>query len=180
VFKSIIWNSSIDYQDNLATVLFTGGCNFSCEYCHNKDLVHLPDIDFDKEILPKLINRKSFINHVLITGGEPLIHKELKSYIIKLKQNGFFVGINTNGAEHKFLNELIPLIDYVGLDIKTSLDKYNNFTDEKSDYIYSIVKNILSSGIDYDFRTTLYPQLVSKEDCVKIASMLFKLYYVTF
>lgn len=174
MIKSVIWSSMIDYPDNICTTLFTGVCNFDCEFCYNKGLLQEKELDFNKEIFPKLLDRKDFIDHVIISGGECTIHEDFEKYINILYDNGFTIGIHTNGYTPEILERMIDKIDYVGMDIKNDFEHYDEITNRKVD-VEKIKKSIdilLQSGKNYEFRTTVYPKYVDTENVLKIAEYL--------
>ena len=120
-------SSFIDYPNKISTVYFTGGCNFKCPYCHNKDLVNSIGTKFSEdEIFSFLLKRKKFIDAVCISGGEPTLQKDLYKFISKLKSEGFFVKLDTNGYRPDVLEPLIKdkMIDYIAMDIKNDLTTY--------------------------------------------------------
>lgn len=170
----IIWASMIDYPGCTSTVLFTKNCNFNCSYCYNKTLKDQCEIDFNKTILPKLLERKDFVNHVIISGGEPTVDPDFEYMLKTLHDNGFIIGIHTNGSNLDVIKKNSKYINFIGLDIKTSASKYNLSTGVNVDTnkIEELVKYILQSGIKYEFRTTLFPKYVKKEDVLKIAKWL--------
>ena len=172
--KSVIWSSMIDYPDNVCTTLFTGVCNFDCEFCYNKGLLKEKELDFEKEILPKLLERKEFIDHVIISGGECTVHPDFEKMINILHENGFTIGIHTNGYTPETLRKVIDKIDYIGMDIKNDFENYNEITQKKIDVekIKESVDLILSKGINYEFRTTVYPKYIKKDNLVNIAKYL--------
>ncbi len=172
--KSVIWSSMIDYPDNVCTTLFTGVCNFDCEFCYNKGLLKEKELDFEKEILPKLLERKEIIDHVIISGGECTVHPDFEKMINTLHENGFTIGIHTNGYTPDTLRKVIDKIDYIGMDIKNDFDNYNEITQKKIDVskIKESVDLILNKGINYEFRTTVYPKYINKENLVNIAKYL--------
>ncbi|MBP7654761.1 radical SAM protein, partial [Candidatus Dependentiae bacterium] len=96
-FGGIEWNSFIDYPGHISIVLFTNGCNFKCEYCHNKFLLTNKISIPHEYIMDNLKIRRKFNDAVVICGGEPTIHPGLKSFIKYLKQLGYFVKLDTNG-----------------------------------------------------------------------------------
>ena len=174
MIKSVIWSSMIDYPNQVSTVLFVGACNWDCDYCHNKNLVNMKSIDFMSVILPKLLKRKHLIDHVLISGGESTCWTDLTGVIKILKTEGFKVGIHTNGSNYRVLREIIKDISFVGMDIKTSRFKYNSITNSNVNY-YDIHKSMVLikvSGIESEFRTTLFPKEVAMRDCIEIAKLL--------
>lgn len=175
MIKSVVWSSMIDYPEQISTVLFVGICNWKCEFCHNIKLSNESVIDFNM-ILQKLIQRKKLINHIVISGGECTCWNELSNIIKVLKENDFKIGIHTNGSNHNWLEQNIKDIDFIGMDIKTSFEKYNDITQvkvNKKELIKSI-KLIINSNKQYEFRTTLYPKYVNQYDCINITKFLFE------
>ena len=174
MIKHVIWASMIDYPGNTCSVLFTGACNFNCAYCYNKNLKCAEDINFEKNILPILLERKDFVNHVIISGGEPTVDPAFDYIVDKLHENGFIIGLHTNGTEPDKLKHHINKIDYIGMDIKSSLDKYNSVagTNVNIENIKESIKLIIESNIHYEFRTTLFPKEVNLEDVLNISRLL--------
>lgn len=169
--------STIDYPNEICTVLFVGKCNWNCEFCYNTNLVSETNIDFDKDILPKLLKRKNFINHVVISGGEISCYPtEAITLIDKLNQNGFTVGIHSNGSNLDFLKEVINNhnVKFVGMDIKTSFSKYDDIIQCHTNIntIKESIDFLINSEIEYEFRTTVYPNYVNELDCIEIAKYL--------
>ncbi len=119
----------LDFPGHVACTLFTAGCNFRCPFCHNAALVtHIDNSHYfsEEEILTYLKKRAGIMDGVCITGGEPLMHKDLPEFIAKVKALGYKVKIDTNGSYPERLAELIDSgnIDYVAMDIKNSKEKY--------------------------------------------------------
>lgn len=171
-FKGLQGLSLIDYPNKLCATLFTGGCNFRCPYCHNPELVigyeKLPDIIQD-EILKFLKERKGFLDGITICGGEPTIHSYLPDFVKLVKKEGFLVKLDTNGTNPDMLKKIE--VDYIAMDIKGSLKRYNEVSGVKvdTDFIKKSVDLIMESSIDYEFRTTVFPDFFNKEDAVQIA-----------
>lgn len=171
--------SLVDYPDEICTILFTIGCNFRCPYCHNKELVE-PEL-FPNEIpedylLGFLKERKKYIDAVTITGGEPTIHKDLPEFIKKVKALGFKVKVDTNGTNPEMIKYLIEnkLVDFIAMDYKAPIKKYQEVVRAKFD-IKKIEKTkelIMKSGIDYEFRVTVVPTLLTIEDIIQIGEEL--------
>ena len=174
MIKHVIWASMIDYPGQTATVLFTGGCNFNCDYCYNKTLKQAEDKVFDKVILPKLLERQDFVNHVILSGGEPTIDKEFEYILDTLNKHGFIVGVHTNGSNPDKIINNIDKIDYLGIDIKTSFDKYDIVSGTKVnvDNVKKTIEFVAQSGKNYEFRTTLFPRDVNEQDVINIANYL--------
>lgn len=176
-FKGHQKSSFIDYPDKISTVFFTGGCNFRCSYCHNSDLVYNKGEKITEDfIFDYLEKRKKVLDAVCISGGEPTLHDGLYDFIEKVKAKGYLVKLDTNGTSPYTLNKLVAdeLVDYVAMDIKAPIDKYNtvanaDFAIERVIESIDILKN---SYIDYEFRTTICRELLTKEDILKIAEYL--------
>lgn len=176
MIKTVIWSSMIDYPDNVCTTLFSGVCNFNCEFCYNKKLLYKNDLNFEKDIFPKLIERKDFINHVIISGGECTIHPDFEKILNKLYENKFKIGIHTNGYAPETLNKVITKLDFIGMDIKNDFENYNNITKTNVDItkIKRSIELIVKSKINYEFRTTVYPKYITEKNLENIAIYLKK------
>ncbi len=171
----------IDYPGKLAATVFAVGCSFRCPFCHNPELVlrsHFaaPNNKWEKDFFAHLKNRKEKLDGVCITGGEPTIQPDLADFIRKIKKMGFSVKLDTNGTRPDVLKELFKekLLDYVAMDIKNTLEKYDETTGSKADKkrIKLSVELIRNSGVPYEFRTTVVPGLHTPKDFDKIAQWL--------
>jgi pyruvate formate lyase activating enzyme len=177
--KGLQKTSLIDYPDRVSCIVFLPGCNFRCPYCQNPDLIKKPDklpALPEKKFFTFLEKRKKVLDGVVITGGEPTLSKDLPEFIRKIKSRGLLVKLDTNGSSPGVLEKLLKegLLDYIAMDIKAPLDKYDdaagvNVDKEKIKKSINIIKN---SGVDYEFRTTVVPRLLSLEDLIKIGEEL--------
>lgn len=160
IFCGIEKMSLVDFDGKIACTLFTGGCNYQCPFCHNSPLiVEQPLLDMD-EILNYLKSRKKMLDAVVISGGEPTLHKNLPDILKVIKELGYVIKLDTNGTNPKMLKELInsELIDYIAMDIKGSLNNYHLITGVKNpllDNIKASINILKESNIDFEFRTTL-------------------------
>ena len=169
--------SLIDYPDKICSTIFTMGCNFKCPYCHNPELVNRTATPIpEEEVFEFLRKREKVLEGVCITGGEPTMQQDLPKFAKKIKSIGLLVKLDTNGSNQKMLSKMIneKLVDYIAMDIKGPLDKYSKIVgvDVDKHAIEKSVKLIRNSKIDYEFRTTVVPDLVSKDDIVKIGKWL--------
>ena len=176
-FQGHIKSSFIDYPDKISTVVFLGGCNFRCSYCHNSSLVNNQGDDISEEdILKFLEKRKKMIDGVCISGGEPTLYPDIYDFIIKVKKLGYLVKLDTNGTNPVLLKKLIDnnLLDYVAMDIKAPLNKYEEVTVKKVNIkdIVTSINIIKNSSIDYEFRSTVCSELLSKKDIIDIGKSL--------
>ncbi|MFA6449725.1 MAG: anaerobic ribonucleoside-triphosphate reductase activating protein [bacterium] len=165
----------IDYPGKVASIIFTGGCNFRCRYCHNRALLDseaLENLDTEK-VLRSLANRRGFIEGVVITGGEPTIHHGIIELISRIKRLGLAVKLDTNGTHPEILEWLIEekLIDYIAMDYKAPLHRYEIVTDAPGleDRVRASASLIIKTAERYEFRTTIHPMLHTADDIDNIA-----------
>ena len=171
--------SLIDYPGKISAVVFVQGGNFRCPYCHNRDLVlpeyFSPEIP-ETEVLEFLEGRKGKLQGVVITGGEPTIFPDLPEFLKKIKRIGFQIKLDTNGSNPEMLELLIKesLIDYLAMDIKAPLEKYPEITNFQinKDILIKSIEIITSSGIPYEFRTTVIKDLLNQIDILKISNLI--------
>ncbi|MEW6103509.1 MAG: anaerobic ribonucleoside-triphosphate reductase activating protein [bacterium] len=166
--------SLIDYPEKVSSVIFTGGCNMRCPFCQNKELVEnsIPSLN-EEDILKAIFERKGFIDGVVITGGEPTIQHDLADFCRRLKNEGFFVKLDTNGYLPDVLRGLIEnkAIDYISLDIKSTFSDYNNTCGITVDVdkIKESLEILRNMEIDYEIRTTGVPGIIDLEKIKEIA-----------
>ncbi len=155
----------LDYPGNVACLIFTQGCNFRCPFCHNSGLLDMNNncekID-EKEVFKYLEKRRGLLDGVCISGGEPLLQKDIEDFIRKVKDLGYKVKLDTNGSSPKKLKQLIEdgLIDYVAMDIKNDFLNYDRTAGmcTNIDNIKKSIEIIENSNIEYEFRTTIVKQ----------------------
>ena len=130
----------LDYPGKLACLVFTYGCNLRCEYCHNPELVIQPFRKnmavSEEEIFFFLKKRKSLIDGVVITGGEPTLQKDLIPFIKKIKNMGFLAKLDTNGTNSKVVKKILDLdiVDYWAMDVKYEKEIYIQNLKDKIGY----------------------------------------------
>ncbi len=175
----------IDYPDKIACMIYTIGCNFHCPYCHNPELVNetAEEISLDS-IMRFLRKRTKLLDGVVITGGEPTMHEDLPKVMYRIKKMGYLIKLDTNGTRPAMIRNLIDrkLVDYIAMDIKSPLEKYSNTVARPvfSDTIKQSIKILMSSPIEYEFRTTVVKSLLSPEDMENIGKEIkgAKRYYL--
>jgi pyruvate formate lyase activating enzyme len=177
--KGHIETSFIDWPGFMAAVLFTGGCNFRCPFCHNPDLVinstSLSTIPF-RSVLRWLKARQDWVDRVVVTGGEPTIHKTLPHTIEGLKEAGFHVKLDTNGSHPDMVRSLVEkgLVDFVAMDVKGPLAAYRRFCGVDPDIarIRETISFLVEGNVPYLFRMTVVPALHREEDILRVAESL--------
>ncbi len=173
--------SLIDYPGKVAAVIFTQGCNYRCPFCHNPALVlpelFTPSIHVD-EVMAFLQQRRGQLQGVVITGGEPTLQPDLRTFIRAIKDMGFLVKLDTNGSRVDVLKDILSekLVDFVAMDIKSSFEKYGKAAGLSVDLasVKASIALIKASGVDYVFRTTAVKGFVAPDDLKAIGVLLDK------
>ena len=184
----------IDYPGKIACTVFLAGCNYRCPWCHNPELVLPEEIEKSPKIPEKdffnfLKLRKNLLEGVVVCGGEPCINKDLPEFCQKIKKLDYLIKLDTNGSNPKMLKDLIDekLVDYVAMDVKAPQEKYKEaigFKNRSFRYLLDRINksiDILKQGkVDYEFKTTMIPGLLGKEDIIKIVQWIepAKKYYL--
>lgn len=170
----------LDYPGRVACTVFTGGCNFRCPFCHNAPLV-LPELigqDTDEEqVLNFLKKRQGILDGVAITGGEPLLHKDIGAFLEKVRALGYKIKLDTNGSFPDRLQELIAagLVDRVAMDIKNAPALYAATVGVPGLDLTPIERSkelLLQGLVDYEFRTTVVKGLHTKDSIVGAAKWI--------
>ncbi len=166
--------SLIDYPNKVASVLFTPGCNLRCPFCHNWRIAVEPKPPFLQEAVALRIleSRKKYVDAVVITGGEPTMHKELPKFLAKLKKCGFQVKLDTNGFYPEVLEECLSYVDYVALDLKTSPEKYKFLGSKDTSGLMRTVEMLKLEKVEYEFRTTIVPEIMTVQDVNRIRELI--------
>ena len=169
--------SLLDYPDRISAIVWTSGCNFRCPFCYNKSLATgTAELFPTEEILSFLSKRKTLLEGVVISGGEPLLHDDIGDLIKKIKDLQLLVKIDTNGAFPERLAELLEqhLVDYVAMDVKAPKSKYQQLTGIKIDVtkIEASVDILKTKAPAYEFKTTYIPGMLTKQDILEIAQWL--------
>jgi pyruvate formate lyase activating enzyme len=169
----------VNYPPYTVSTVFMGGCNFSCPFCHNRDLVLNPgklDTISNEEFIEFLKSRKKWLDGVCFGGGEPLLNENIVELIKKVKDLGLKVKVDTNGSNPELLKRLIDekLIDAIAMDIKNCKEKYDETCGCSVDMakIEEGIDLIKKSSLEYQFRSTILPKLHSKGDIQKIGEWL--------
>lgn len=162
----------LDYPGKMACTMFTGGCNFRCPFCQNSDLVFMPEntVEIPSEDISYFLNkRKGILEGVCISGGEPLLHEGLESYLKTIKEMGYKVKLDTNGSNPERLRQLVEanLVDYVAMDVKNAPGAYAKTCGIENINMEPICKSItylMENHVPYEFRCTIVKELHSEEN----------------
>lgn len=170
----------LDFPGKMAATVFTGGCNFRCPFCHNKQLVFLNQNEDEipvSEVLDYLNERKKILDGVCVTGGEPLLHEGLENFLKEVRKTGLKIKLDTNGSNFEKLKHIVEegLVDYVAMDIKNEKSKYPLTVGLEKFGINDVeesVKYLMEEHVDYEFRTTLVKEFHEDTDFKKIGEWL--------
>ncbi len=155
--------TSIDFPGRLAAVLFLQGCPWRCSYCHNPDLLPARaqgSVAWDT-VEAFLQRRRGLLDGVVFSGGEPTLQATLPEAVARVKAMGYQIGLHTGGMYPARLQQLLPLLDWVGLDIKATSELYDGITGRRGSAhgVGQALDSVLSSGVAYECRTTWHPDL---------------------
>ncbi|MFA6292803.1 MAG: anaerobic ribonucleoside-triphosphate reductase activating protein [Victivallales bacterium] len=173
--------SLIDYPGMLACILYAGGCNFRCPYCHNPHLVMDPEMQpqlSDQFIFGFLDNRRGKLEGVVLSGGEPSLHPGLARFAEKIKALGYLIKIDTNGSNPDVIADMHRkgLLDALGIDYKTTASSYGDLTKCMIDNIAGLVSKTVSyavnNNITIDIRTTVHKRLHPAETLMQMREEL--------
>ncbi len=171
-FKIAGWQALtlLDYPEHTACTVFCGGCNFKCPYCHNSEIIGgLCEYFDEEEIFSHIEKHRRMLDAVCISGGEPTVNSDLDRIMRRVKDMGLLVKLDTNGFRPDVIEKLLgeKLVDYIAMDIKNSLDRYAETTGLSPSTDFSPIKRsieiIMSSGVGYEFRTTVAAETFDDE-----------------
>ncbi|MFA9440793.1 anaerobic ribonucleoside-triphosphate reductase activating protein [Uliginosibacterium sp. sgz301328] len=159
--------STVDWPGTIAAVVFLQGCPWRCTYCHNPELQErsVPPSIHWSAVEAKLAKRIGWLDGVVFSGGEPTVDRALPEAIARVKEMGFRVGLHTGGAYPDRLARLLGMLDWVGLDLKTSPEEYAALTGApgSGNNAYHSATLVARSGVPYECRLTYHPQVVSDD-----------------
>lgn len=168
--------TTIDYPGELAAVVFCQGCPWRCRYCQN---AHLLPRSFRSEIawqdvLDLLQRRQGLLDAVVFSGGEPTLQRGLPSAVRQVREMGFKVGLHTAGCYPERLDEILPSIDWVGLDIKTLPEDYPALTGVRGsgESALESLDYLVESGVAHEVRVTVHDALLPADKLQRLVDLL--------
>ncbi len=173
-----IKTSFVDFPKLISTVIFTSGCNLRCPYCHNGSLVdhHIGELSVTNRFFDHVEKRKSVLEGVVITGGEPTMHSGLPKLVESLKDFGMKVKLDTNGTNPEMLRRAIDAgVDYVAMDLKSDFENYAHTTGLDVSPVENIrqsMRLLRNSTVEYEFRTTIMKEFHSSQVLDRIEAMI--------
>ncbi len=170
--------STVDYPGKLAAVIFCQGCPLRCGYCHNPNLipVHTDSLLSFEEILSAVECRKSFLDAVVFSGGEPLARAAVIPAMAAIRSRGFEVGLHSSGVNPAMFEAALTLVSWVGFDFKAPFDSYRGVTGvDAGAKARASLEMLMKSGARYEVRTTVWPDQMGETDISIMASTLCRL-----
>jgi len=178
--------TTVDFPDHLGAVVFCQGCAWRCRYCHNTHLQGVRSVGDEggPELVPwenvrrALENRRGFLEAVVFSGGEPTAQPGLAAALTDMRGMGYLTGLHTAGMHPERLHAVLPLLDWVGLDIKAPFDeRYDRVTGRPASWepVRRSLELLLASGVNYELRTTVHPSLLGECDLRELRGTLEEL-----
>lgn len=171
--------STCDWPGKLVATVFLQGCPLACTYCHNPDLLDpcTPGSIKWQAVRDLLAKRHGLLDGVVFSGGEPTRQAGLAAAMVEVSDLGFEVGLHTAGSYPKRFAEVLPLCDWVGLDIKAPEHLYGAITGVQSSAskAFESLRLALDSGVNLQVRTTVDPTIMSPDDVAELTATLRKL-----
>lgn len=177
MIRSLQGTSLIEYPDRISSVLFTAGCNLACPYCHNPELVNVDLLDRElglshNDVINQLKERSSFIDAVVLTGGEPLLYQSNIDLLKRIKEETpLAIKLDTNGTFPHRLERALQFVDYVALDLKAAPENYILATGGRARFTAvreSALMLINQYEVEFEFRSTMVPGVINAEDVLSL------------
>jgi pyruvate formate lyase activating enzyme len=171
--------STCDWPGELVATVFCQGCPWSCGYCHNPHLIppgSAQEIDW-RDVLSFLESRRGLLDGVVFSGGEPTLQAALPEAMRTVRALGFRVGLHSAGPYPERLAAVLPLVDWIGFDVKAPFDDYARITGVPGSGVKARASllRVLASGVDCDIRTTVHGALLDRPDLARLSSELGRL-----
>ncbi|HRC27044.1 MAG TPA: anaerobic ribonucleoside-triphosphate reductase activating protein, partial [Alphaproteobacteria bacterium] len=172
--------TTIDFPGRIAAIVWLRGCALRCFYCHNKDL-QSPDCgpgdQSRDDLLQFLRRRKGLLDGLVFSGGEPLLQGALTDAVRDVRNLGFEVALHTAGPSPERLARLLPLLDWVGFDVKAPFESYACVTGFEKSGLKALesLRLLKDSGVPFEVRTTVDPSGMDGAMIDRMAAQLYDL-----
>lgn len=168
--------STTDYPGQLSAVVFCQGCPWRCAYCHNPHLLTAkgPESHAWLDVLAFLERRRGLLDAVVFSGGEPTLQGDLADAMREVKALGFRIGLHSGGMYPDRLARVLPLLDWIGLDVKAPRHAYPRITGVpgSGEKVFQSLDLILAAGVEHELRCTWHPELLSDADLENLGAEL--------
>ena len=177
--KGFQGTSLLDFPGRIASLVFWGGCNLTCPFCHNPTLVlkpgACPEIS-TADVLAELADRRPFIDGVVVSGGEPTLDSGLPGFLKQVRALGLAVKLDTNGLAPLVVAGLIEqgLVDYLAVDLKTSPGRYQELHPGpvSPDHLLETVRACAGAPVELEYRTTCVPGWVDEDVIAELGELI--------
>jgi pyruvate formate lyase activating enzyme len=177
--KGFQGTSLLDFPGRIASLVFWGGCNLTCPFCHNPALVlepeTLPDLD-PGELLADLAARRTFIDGIVVSGGEPTLDRALPGFLAEVKSLGLAVKLDTNGLAPQVVGELVArrLVDYLAIDLKTAPGRYPELhvAAVAPGKLIETIELCGQAQVELEYRTTCVPGWVDEQVITALGELI--------
>ncbi|MCF6201634.1 MAG: anaerobic ribonucleoside-triphosphate reductase activating protein [Hydrogenimonas sp.] len=170
----------LDYPGKLACIVWFRGCNMRCMYCYNSDIVFAKSGNYtENDLYAFLKKRVGLLDGVVLSGGEPTTH-ELLSICTEIRRMGFSIKLDTNGLNRESVEDLVEkgLVDFISLDFKAMNGKFGYITgSSRFSNFFDTLKFLVSSGCDFEVRTTVHADLLEPKDINDMMRLLYSVGY---
>ena len=170
--------TSLDYPGELAAVVFLRGCPWRCGYCHNPELMtrqgKAASAPSWSRVIEFLQRRQGLLDAVVFSGGEPTLQSGLGKALRQVRELGVKTGLHTAGIYPERLRKGLPLLDWVGIDIKSARAHYAAITGVRGsgERAWRSIELVRDSGVAAEYRTTLHPDLLGAAQLTALADEL--------
>ncbi|MFG6439229.1 anaerobic ribonucleoside-triphosphate reductase activating protein [Roseateles sp. LKC17W] len=171
--------STVDFPGQLAAVVFLQGCPWRCAYCHNPELQARGPGDGPRwpALRAWLQGRAGRLDGVVFSGGEPSTDPALPAALAELRAMGYRLGLHSAGLAPGRLARLLPLLDWVGLDVKAApadaaLHERLTGAPGGARRVRESLALLQASGVAYELRSTVHPQWFRDADVLRLVEAL--------
>ena len=175
LYSYMKYPSLIDFPGNMAVMFFVSVCNFRCKFCHNRSLIDKMPDTFTYEYLKKVLDKykDDWVEAVVVSGGEPCTHSDIFELIEFIYNEGFKIKLDTNGSYPDRLEKVLPLVDYVAMDLKSSFENYHKLTGfNDTDKIRKSIEILKNSKKPFELRTTVLEDFHTEDEIKKMIPIL--------
>lgn len=101
---------------------------------------------------------------------DPALHDAIQA----VRALGYGIGLHTAGMYPRRLAEVLPWVDWVGMDIKATQQAYDTVTRvaDSARAPWTSAELVLASGVAHEFRTTVHPALHTPAAILALAQTL--------
>lgn len=150
-------------------------CNLNCSFCIRGNMPGNKQLDIDN--LYNVLNKNDFRKYnLLLTGGEPTLHKQICDIILYCKDRFKSISINTNGIETAWLDNLSYKHIHIQISLDGTKDVHNYLRANGKEDVFSkvlqTIEKIENMDISYNISSTICKS--NKENIEALSEYLLK------